>query len=59
MCAVPCRAVVQVLGYEDPETLASGGNLAATHNDLGQHAEAERLQAQILAVSRRVRTNVA
>ena len=56
---MPCRAVVQVLGYEDPETLASGGNLAATHNDLGQHAEAERLQAQILAVSRRVRTNVA
>ena len=44
----------RILGDEHPETLASAGNLAASLSDQGKHAEAERVEREVLGVRRRV-----
>jgi predicted ABC-class ATPase len=44
----------RVLGEEHPDTLTSANNLASSLSDQGKHADAERIQREVLAMQRRV-----
>ena len=46
--------VRRVLGPDHPDTLATVNNLAGVLNDQGEHAEAEKMYRDVLAVQRRV-----
>jgi hypothetical protein len=44
----------RVLGEEHPDTLMNASNLASSLYDQGKHAEAVRIQREVLGVERRV-----
>ena len=50
-----CGATSVSVGMVHPDTLSAGSNLALTCSNLGQLAEAEELQAEVLAASQQVR----
>ena len=44
----------RVLGEEHPDTLRSANNLATSLSGQGKHAEAERIEREVLGARRRV-----